>query len=110
MTQSPNLDALRWNNRVLLLFAPKVTRQKQLLESHASALEERNLKVFEITGVSEADEQLRGKFYIEAGAFAVVLIGRDGWKKLKRSEPINPNDIFRLIDSMPMRKEEMRRN
>jgi Domain of unknown function (DUF4174) len=113
MAQTPNLYALRWNSRVLLLFAPNVndrrlTQQKQMLESQSAGLKDRDLKVFEITGCSQSDEQLRNKFHVKADSFAVVLIGKDGSKKLKHSEPADPNDIFQLIDSMPMRKDEMR--
>jgi len=111
--QTPDLNALRWNNRVLLLFAPstnndQIIQQKQMLDSHSAGLEERDLKVFEITGSSQADEQLRGRFHVKADSFAVVLVGKDGSQKLKRSQPTDPEEVFKLIDSMPMRKEEMR--
>ena len=110
---APDLDALRWNSRVLLLFAPnanntQLAQQKQMLDSRSAGLKERDLKVFEITGNSDADEQLRNRFHVKADSFAVVLIGKDGSKKLKHSEPADPNDIFKLIDSMPMRKDEIR--
>ena len=111
--QTPDLNALRWNNRVLLLFAPstnndQIIQQKQMLDSHSAGLEERDLKVFEITGSSQADEQLRDRFHVKADSFAVVLVGKDGSQKLKRSQPTDPEEVFKLIDSMPMRKEEMR--
>ncbi|MBV9224186.1 MAG: DUF4174 domain-containing protein [Acidobacteriaceae bacterium] len=111
--QTPDLNALRWNNRVLLLFAPstnndQIIQQKQMLDSHSAGLDERDLKVFEITGSSQADEQLRGRFHVKADSFAVVLVGKDGSQKLKRSQPTDPEEVFKLIDSMPMRKEEMR--
>ena len=111
--QVPDLNALRWSNRVLLLFAPaahdpQLARQKQMLESQAAGLGERDLKVFEITGRAPSDEGLRDRFHVKADSFAVVLIGKDGSQKLKHSEPTEPGDIFKLIDSMPMRKHEMR--
>lgn len=113
VSQTPDLNALRWNKRALLLFAPsanngQIIQQKQMLDSHSAGLEERDLKVFEITGSSQADEQLRGRFHVKTDSFTVVLIGKDGSQKLKRSQPTNAEDIFKLIDSMPMRKEEMR--
>lgn len=113
MAQTPNLDALRWNSRVLLLFAPdandhQLIQHKQMLGNQLAGLKDRDLKIFEITGHSGTDEQLRDKFHVKADSFAVVLIGKDGSKKLKHSEPTDPNNVFKFIDSMPMRKDEMR--
>ena len=36
-----------------------------------------------------------------------MLIGKDGGVKLRQEEPISVADLFALIDSMPMRKQEM---
>ena len=111
--QAPDLDGLRWNSRVLLLFAPdannpQLIQQKQILDAQSAAVKKRDLKAFEITGHSHSDESLRAKFHVKVDSFAVVLIGKDGSPKLKHSEPTQPNDIFKLIDSMPMRQNEMK--
>jgi len=52
-----------------------------------------------------------GKFIereAKQGAFTVVLIGKDGGEKLRREEGANLGEIFGLIDTMPMRRREMR--
>ena len=36
----------------------------------------------------------------------VILVGKDGEKKLEHSGPIEPKDIFSTIDQMPMRERE----
>ena len=113
VAQAPDLNALRWNSRVLLLFAPdarnpQLAQQKEMLDQQAAGVQERDLKVFEVTGDSPSDQQVRDRFHVKADSFAVVLIGKDGSKKLKHSEPTDPHDVFKLIDSMPMRKDEMR--
>jgi hypothetical protein len=113
VTQTPDLDGLRWNSRVILLFAldtnnSQLAQQKEMLDRQAAGIKDRDLKVFEITGRSPSGEQLRDRFHVKADSFAVVLIGKDGSTKLKHSEPTDPNEIFKLIDSMPMRKDEMR--
>ena len=113
ITQTPDLDALRWNSRVILLFAPdtqnsQLAQQKEMFDREEAGIKDRDLKVFEITGRAPSNEHLRDQFHVRADSFAVVLIGKDGSKKFKHSEPTDPNDIFRLIDSMPMRKDEMR--
>ena len=113
VAQAPDLNTLRWNSRVLLLFAPdarnpQLAQQKEMLDQQAAGVQERDLKVFEVTGDSPSDQQVRDRFHVKADSFAVVLIGKDGSKKLKHSEPTDPHDVFKLIDSMPMRKDEMR--
>ena len=38
-----------------------------------------------------------------------VLIGKDGGEKLAATHLLGPEDLFPLIDPMPMRQEDMRR-
>ena len=38
--------------------------------------------------------------------FAVVLIGKDGGIKQVWRDPVAPDDIFAVIDAMPMRQRE----
>lgn len=114
LAQTPNLDALRWNSRVLLLFAPSpdhpmLAEQKLLLDRESKALEEREIRVYEITGTSSDAGQLRSKMSVRDNRFAVVLIGKDGGRKLKRDEVVEPSELFNKIDSMPMRRDEMKR-
>ena len=40
------------------------------------------------------------------GAFAAVLVGRDGGEKFRSSEPVPAEKLFGLIDAMPMRRRE----
>ena len=37
----------------------------------------------------------------------VLLIGKDGGVKLRSTEPVSTDELFALIDSMPMRRREM---
>jgi len=41
--------------------------------------------------------------------FEVILVGLDGSIKLRQNTPISNDKLFELIDSMPMRQQEMRR-
>jgi hypothetical protein len=118
-----DLDALRWKNRVLVLFSPSESDpsfqlQKRGLASSAQGVLDRDLMVLEIIeqGQSRAGNQLlseksvqaiRKRFGVQAGPFQVLLIGKDGGVKLRSSEPVSVKDIFGLIDSMPMRQQEM---
>jgi hypothetical protein len=38
----------------------------------------------------------------------VLLIGKDGGVKLRAEEPLPAAEFFALIDTMPMRRREMR--
>jgi Domain of unknown function (DUF4174) len=118
-----DLDALRWKNRVLVLFSPlesdaSFQSQKQHLASNAEEVFDRDLMILEIVeqGQSKAGKQLlsgtsvqeiRKRFGLQTGTFQVLLIGKDGGVKLRSSEPVSMKDLFGLIDSMPMRQQEM---
>jgi Domain of unknown function (DUF4174) len=110
------LAGYRWENRVLLVFAPDVDstlylRQQEML------LNEREIVVISVLGdVVEVERrpdaaasavELRDAYDVLPHEFRVVLIGKDGGVKLRQDEPILAADLFALIDSMPMRKEEM---
>jgi len=118
-----DLDALRWKNRVLVLFspsesAPSFRLQKQDLEANAEGVLGRDLMILEILehGKSraghlllsqETEGNIRKRLGVRSGGFQVFLIGKDGTVKLQSAEPVPAKDIFGLIDSMPMRRQEM---
>lgn len=98
----------KWRRRLLLIFAPdeadgKLAEQKRLLEGSESDFEQRSLVPIHAL----EDDEARGKFEVEAGAFAVVLVGKDGAEKFRSEEPVEPEELFRRIDEMPMRRREM---
>lgn len=118
-----DLDALRWKNRILILFGPSESDpsfrlQKQDLASRTEEVIERDLVILEILehGESQASqeilsketaESIRNRFNARSGHFQVLLIGKDGGVKLRSEQPVPVQDIFGLIDSMPMRRQEM---
>jgi hypothetical protein len=55
----------------------------------------------------KAAEKTRLRFGVRSGHFQALLIGKDGTVKLRSAEPLPAKDIFGLIDSMPMRRQEM---
>ena len=118
-----DLDSLRWKNRVFVLFSPSESDplfqlQKQDLASSAEGVVDRDLVILEIMeqGQSRTGNQLlseksvqaiRKRLGVETGPFQVLLIGKDGGVKLRSREPVSTKDLFGLIDSMPMRQQEM---
>lgn len=127
MCQSQSLDQHQWKHRVILLFAPNLNdsilnRQVQEFNALSAELIDRNLVVYQITPTQVVYQNkpllpetakpvltLYDRYDVQKEAFAVILIGKDGGRKLQSVQWTSPNTIFRLIDSMPMRQSEMRR-
>lgn len=111
MPETHPLERYRYKKRLLLIFAPSshdtsYLEQRQLLEGSGAATEERELLVLEFFG----DEVgAAAPFDIAPGTFAAVLVGKDGGEKARFTEPVNPIDLYILIDQMPMRQHEIRR-
>ena len=107
-----NLDELRWKERVLLIYAPKgsekqLGRQEALLGLHDMELTDRDVTQIVVRAPAENPE-IAKRFKLSGAGFTVLLIGKDGREKLRSHEIVLPETICRLIDSMPMRQEEMR--
>ena len=122
-----NLSACQWQHRIVLIFAPSersldYQRQMQqwdmLEDSIVEDIQERDLKLVEILGTTGlvdgqrispvSAERLRQQFGVVAEDFTVILIGKDGTEKQRSQTPVDPIMIFRTIDAMPMRQQEMR--
>ncbi len=87
---------------------PRVARQRASLEQDAAALRERDVVVRDLT--PEAARRERPELGVRSrAAFEVLLVGKDGGVKLRRDKPVTAAEIAALIDTMPMRQDEMRR-
>jgi hypothetical protein len=121
---SMDLAQFQWKNRLLFIFAQDVSHplfkglQSQIAAQKAE-VEERDLIVFEVPAQGPArmntnplDQQeadsIRSQFAVPSNAFSLILVGKDGGIKLKRSDQVDLSEVFGLIDSMPMRQREMR--
>ena len=51
--------------------------------------------------------RLRSQFKIQPGSSVVILVGKDGTEKLRKTTA-QLGELFTLIDAMPMRQREMR--
>ncbi|TWH54183.1 Biopolymer transport protein [Dulcicalothrix desertica PCC 7102] len=120
-----NLTSHKWKNRILLVFAPTAQnvnyqRQVQLFQQQQQGLNERDLLLVTVLdkGTSYINQQpidiasaakLRQKFNINDNDFRVILVGKDGGAKRQDSKVVQAKTIFREIDAMPMRQQEMQR-
>lgn len=114
------LDVFRWKHRVALIFSDgnneKATRQENALLADRDPLARRDLVVLRLRGddvtslfgpdLDHDADSIRERMDIVDGEFGLVLIGKDGGIKLRRREPVSAEEIFLLIDSMPMRRSE----
>ena len=115
-------DSVRWQNR-LLVFGGEgddVERQKALAIESREGYLERNLLVIHLndesatiivgeSGALPEAELFRQRFAMSEGAFEVVLVGKDGGAKERRRNAFETENLFGIIDAMPMRMREMRR-
>lgn len=101
-----DLAEYRWKNRLIILVGTESnTEQLKLLKNTEKQLQERDILVLEKTP-NNRDLKPLG---ITKNFEGVLLIGKDGDIKLQRPFVVEPQVIFDLVDSMPMRKSEMRR-
>nr|WKN35556.1 DUF4174 domain-containing protein [Tunicatimonas sp. TK19036] len=114
----------RWKNRVLLIYADsdlstEYQQQLQEIEGHRKGINERDIIVYSIfhqqivasEGKIEdkrAAQALRQKYSISNSQLTIVLIGKDGGEKLTQKGLLGAEQLFGVIDQMPMRKEEMK--
>ena len=121
-----SLGDYQWGNRLLVVSSPapdepNFTRQLQQVAATGSEFGERDLVLISLAtdGTSFAGkrkldptqvEEIRAALGIDAGAFAVVLVGKDGTVKLSKSTIVAMDDIYALIDKMPMRQREIRQD
>lgn len=118
-----DLGTYRWKNRLLLVFTPSAQdascRQQHSFLGQSGGLLNRDLVVASIYAhgdgqigsklISTAQsEALRDQFNVEPDGFTAILIGKDGGEKQRFSKPVAPQELFAIIDEMPMRQEEMK--
>jgi uncharacterized protein DUF4174 len=120
-----SLDEHLWKDRVLLIFSSDFQSEKgrnqfTILNKDEEGLKDRKVVVYQITpekmkkGAVLSDdsdfiEKMYQRFSISKDTFMVVLIGLDGGEKLKQSALLTKEELFAIIDGMPMRRNELRR-
>ena len=124
-----NIDLMEtylWKNRILLVFSPTQTNphlldQRSWISENRLGFDDRHLLVLEIVnnnvlirlGESAAKHNasvLRSQFGVKKNQFRSILIGKDGTIKFDGPIPLDPCYLFGLIDSMPMRRQEIYNN
>jgi hypothetical protein len=115
----------QWKNRLVVLLTDSQDSelyQLQLkdLKTDLPGLEERKILVitltpnYQITGI---DNEIKKKAALnysklkkETDGFEVILVGLDGYSKLRQSKLLSHQELFAQIDRMPMRRDEIEKN
>lgn len=125
-----NLEKHKWENRILIVKRSDVksTKYQEQLEEFNNSNEElidRKLIMYKITGddfvladfnnsgqhdSGKITRILNEKILNKKEKFEVILIGLDGEIKLHQTEILLKEDLYKIIDSMPMRRNELDRN
>lgn len=114
----------RGKSRPLIIIAPStidptlVSLKKALDEpANREAFAQRNMVLFTVVNTigerngktldAQSTMALIRELKLGAGAQTkVILVGKDGEKKIEKSGAIDPKEIFATIDQMPMREKE----
>ncbi len=111
------LNEKKDHRRVLLLYGRDdaqhyLIEQQEALNEAKDGMAERDLDVIVLIAslVMEPDRQFLMHDYKlnPSDDFAGWLIGKDGGVKKTYKKPITVEDLFQTIDSMPMRKQEVK--
>ena len=109
-----DIEQYQWKSRLLLLFAPsgdnaEYLEQQRLLEGREAELAERETLVMQFVESAHLPDAAaaRERFGITPDTFTLVLVGKDGTAKRIEHTPVALDAIFSLIDSMPMRQQEI---
>ena len=121
-----SLKSLVGKKRPLLLFSKsrsdaRLDKQIDLLRERRPELRERDMVVLVTAGnqatmaaigyvslPAGAERDLRDRYKPEAKGLTIILVGKDGAEKGRWTQPLDPGELFDLIDTMPMRQQEMR--
>lgn len=116
------LEEKKDHRRVLLLYGRDASSgspgqhylidQQEALNEVRDGLTERDMDVIVLIAseVSEPDRQFLMHDFklVPHEDFLGWLIGKDGGIKDTFKKPVSADDLFKLVDSMPMRKQEMK--
>ena len=109
--EAADLAALKWQKRPVVVFAdtpadPAFAKQMADLADVWPALDARDVEIITDTNPDARTDVRRT---LRPVGFAVVLLDKDGTVVLRRPSPWAGREIISVIDRMPLRREEQRR-
>ena len=120
MTQSQGLEQYSWEHRLVLIMNPEGEhplehKQLEIFKAYKNEIMDRDLILLLVTDSevfdAEGNSVELSKDQLPYSNFSgIILIGKDGGVKLRKPFLVSPQEIFDLIDSMPMRRAEMKKS
>lgn len=117
------MEQHKWKERVLLILSKKdsdlVKKQWKEFSEIPSKTKERKLVLYKVQpsyffnskdNIQQNSASLYREYKRSNKGFEVVLIGLDGGIKLRQAKFLTAKKLFTIIDGMPMRKLELRKN
>jgi len=120
------METYLWEKRVIILFTPNTQNadyvaQKETLDNNQDGLLERDVIIIDVVDFNfvsfngEKQPHIATKhFYqaynVPADRFSLILLGKDGEEKLRRDQTVPMQELFGIIDAMPMRQREINSN
>ncbi|AQS88216.1 hypothetical protein AA101099_1837 [Neoasaia chiangmaiensis NBRC 101099] len=117
---SGTLHDYQWHDRLLLVFASEenaaLKEQARLVQADPDGLADRDMVVIAIIGERAAQfwrgtphqispAMVRNEYGVSRDTpFALRVIGKDGGTKWRSSKPTPLDEIYGIIDAMPMRR------
>ena len=109
VTEDTKLSSFQWTHRPLVVFANSASdvnyqRQIRMLEQDIESLIDRDVIIL-IDTTPSPETPLRSA--LRPRGFNLLLIGKDGQVKLRKPFPWSVRELYRAIDKMPMRRQEL---
>ena len=106
--QGIELSRYLWKNRIILTFAddedhPDLIKLKVEMKENDCGILNRDLLHFHLSN----DGKTGNHTTTNDQSFRILLIGKDGGIKYESNRSVSLIQLFELIDSMPMRQDEM---
>ena len=110
MANSSVLDKYAWSNRLLIVVTDKdennlEKKVRKFFEQHVCDIDDRNLRLLHFFSDDPNVLELPSSIHHQTG---VWLLGYDGNIKAHSEDGQLLHDLFEIIDTMPMRKGEMK--
>ena len=110
MANSIVLDKYAWSNRLLIVVTDKdennlEKKVRKFFEQHVCDIDDRNLKLLHFFSDDPNVLELPSSIHHQTG---IWLLGYDGNIKAHSEDGQLLHDLFKIIDTMPMRKGEMK--
>lgn len=122
-----DISKQKWKHRVLLIFTSEENAedykiQLSFLKNSEEGFKDRQLIIYEVLPNQykstlyktksnwKKEKQLYKKHMNFEDKFKVVLIGLDGKIKKIKNTPLTKQQLFGIIDAMPMRQSETQKN